>query len=182
MLEDRILIWKAKRGDRQAFEAIYRKYLDHLLTVAVHLLRDPGLAQDAVQEVFVKLIESLDTFELRGSLKSFLSCCVANRCRDMLRQRVRRPSVALNEHVAADGSPPPLALLIRDEQDLKLLEGLAGLPEEQREAIVLRHHGGIRFRKIAEAQVATTKTVQSRYHYGMTKLRTLLNGEGSNHE
>lgn len=183
MLEDKILIWKSKGGDRQAFEVIYQKYLDHLLTIAVHLLRDPALAEDAVQEVFVKLIQSLDTFELRGSLKAFLSCCVANCCRDMLRSRKRRPAVHLDEDAAAcDTQPAPLTVLIRSEQDQKLLAGLDTLPYEQREAVILRHHGQMRFRKIAQVQGASTKTVQSRYAYGMEKLRTLLNGEGSTHE
>ncbi len=182
MLEDKILIWKSKGGDRQAFEAIYQKYLDHLLTIAVHLLRDPALAEDAVQEVFVRFIQSLDTFELRGSLKAFLSCCVANGCRDMLRRRQRRPAGPLDEDMAGPAQPAPPAVLIRDEQDRRLLASLNELPYEQREAVILRHHGGLRFRKIAELQGTTTKTAQSRYTYGIEKLRTLLNGEGSNHE
>lgn len=182
MLEDRILIWKSKGGDRQAFEAIYRKYLDHLLTIAVHLLRDPALAEDAVQEVFVRFIQSLDTFELRGSLKAFLSCCVANCCRDMLRQRKRRPAGPLDEGDVRDPRPQPIAVLIRNEQDRRLLDGLSQLPYEQREVVILRHHGGLRFRRIAALQGTTTKTAQSRYTYGIDKLRTLLNGEGSTHE
>jgi RNA polymerase sigma-70 factor (ECF subfamily) len=51
------------------------------------------------------------------------------------------------------------------------------LPEEQREAIVLRVHGGLKFREIAVVQGVSLKTVQSRYRYGLDRLRTLLNGE-----
>lgn len=134
MLEDKLLIRKSKGGDRQAFEAVYRKYLDHLLTIAVHLLRDPALAEDAVQEVFVRFIQSLDTFELRGSLKGFLSCCVANGCRDMLRRQKSRPAVSLDESLAPGRKPTPLAVMIRDEEDREIVAGLGELPYEQREA------------------------------------------------
>lgn len=58
MLEDRILIKKARLGDQQAFDRIYTKYLDMLLTVAQNLLGNPQEAEDVVQDVFVKLIES----------------------------------------------------------------------------------------------------------------------------
>jgi RNA polymerase sigma-70 factor (ECF subfamily) len=51
------------------------------------------------------------------------------------------------------------------------------LPYEQREAIVLRLHGDLRFRQIAEIQEVSTKTAQSRYHYGLDKLRSRMNGE-----
>ena len=177
MLEDRVLLRKSRNGDRQAFEVIYEKYRDDLLTIAVHLLRDKALAEDAVQEVFVKLIESLDTFELRGSLKGFLSCCTANRCRDILRRQKVRVASELYDNVIYDPNPEPIAVLVRSEEDAKLAAGLGELPYEQREVIILRHHGGMRFRRIAEVQGTSTKTVQSRYSYGMQKLRTLLNGE-----
>lgn len=54
LAEDRVLIWRSKRGDQQAFDRIYDKYLDTLLTVALSLLGDMGQAEDAVQDVFVK--------------------------------------------------------------------------------------------------------------------------------
>jgi len=62
----------------------------------------------------------------------------------------------------------------------KLSNAMTELPYEQREAIALRIHGNLRFRQIAELQNVSTKTVQSRYRYGLDKLRSTLNGEVKN--
>lgn len=59
MLRDRILIRRAKRGERQAFGLIYERYRDTMLTVAMSLSADPEMARDVVQDVFVKFVESL---------------------------------------------------------------------------------------------------------------------------
>jgi RNA polymerase sigma-70 factor (ECF subfamily) len=68
-------------------------------------------------------------------------------------------------------------LAICSEQLQKLSDAMTELPYEQREAIALHIHGNLRFRQIAELQNVSTKTVQSRYRYGLDKLLSILNGE-----
>lgn len=175
MLRDRILIRKAKRGERRAFGQIYEKYRDNLLTVAMSLSANPELAQDAVQDVFVKFVESLDGFELRGRLKGYLATCVANRVRDRLRQMARADCV---ERDGRDMSQArPLDLAVQNEQLHRLAEALAQLPYEQREVIALKVHGGMSFRAIARQRGIRLGTVQSRYRYGLDRLRAQLNGK-----
>ena len=72
MLEDRWLIWKFRRGDKDAFRAIYDKYAGDLLTLAGNLLNDKAGAEDVVQDAFIALAESIETFRLTGSLKGYL--------------------------------------------------------------------------------------------------------------
>jgi RNA polymerase sigma-70 factor (ECF subfamily) len=67
--------------------------------------------------------------------------------------------------------------VIDSERLRKLGSALAELPYEQREAIVLRLHGDLRFRQIARMQKVSTKTAQSRYRSGLDKLRSSMNGE-----
>lgn len=178
VLEDHKLVRQSKRGDRKAFETLYERYLDPMLTIAMNLLGDSAAAEDVVQEVFVKFVESLPRFTLRGSLKGFLATCVANRARDVLRQRARRQDRPLEAAAGAiDGGRGPIALVESSEQLQILRNGLAALPYEQREVITLRHWGGLKFKEIAACQGAAVQTVQSRYAYGMEKLRGLLNGE-----
>ena len=86
MLEDRYLVWKLKRGSTQALCRIYSRYETDLLTLATSLLGRTGYAEDVLQDVFVKFLESIDAFELTGSLKGYLATCVANRARDYLRR------------------------------------------------------------------------------------------------
>ena len=178
MLEDRILLWKFKRGSRDAFRAIYEKYIGDMLTLAGNLLDDKVGAEDIVQDVFFKLVESVETFRLTGSLKSYLATCVANRSRDYIRKSIRQRKVMAKQ---AEKTPPEtkstIYLAINSELLQKLSDAMTELPYEQREAIALRIHGNLRFRQIAELQNVSTKTVQSRYRYGLEKLRSTLNGE-----
>ena len=178
MLEDRLLLWRFKCGSTDAFRRIYEKYESDLLTLAANLLADTAAAEDVVQDVFISLVQSAETFRLRSSLKGYLVTCVANRSRDLLRKRNRQRTVAADEVAEcvsdADG---PVQLVINSEQLQHLSQAMTELPYEQREAVVLHLHGGLKFRKIAGLQDVSIKTAQSRYRYGLDKLRSILDGE-----
>ena len=79
MIEDTVLLWKYKRGSKDALHRIYEKYRSDLLTLAVNLLCDTNSAEDVVQDVFVSFVQSVEKFRLTGSLKGYLATCVANR-------------------------------------------------------------------------------------------------------
>ena len=87
MLEDELLKLRFLCGSSSALAQIYRKYADRLLTLAIALLRDVNAAEDVVHDVFVKFAAANGSFRLRGSLRSYLATCVANRARDVLRRR-----------------------------------------------------------------------------------------------
>jgi len=178
MFEDRLLVWRFKAASRDALRAIYEKYADDLLTLAANLLDDKIGAEDVVQDVFITFAESADKFRLTGSLKGFLAKCVANRSRDYNRRIRRRQTAAVNSterrtHEVTN----PVQLVISSEELTKLRHAMTELPYEQREAVVLHLHGEMRFRQIAKSQKVSTKTVQSRYRYGLDKLRSGMNGE-----
>ncbi len=178
MVEDRLLVWKFKHGSKDALRAIYQKYADDLLSLAGNLLDDKAGAEDVVQDVFVSFVQSVEKFRLTGSLKGYLATCVANRSRDYHRRNKRRQTAAANqaEQTRADAGSP-VQLMICSEELEKLSSALSELPYEQREVISLRLHGDLRFRQIAKMQNVSTKTAQSRYRYGLDKLRSTLNGE-----
>ena len=178
MLEDRLLLWKFKHGSRDAFRVIYEKYAGDMLTLAGNLLDDKVGAEDIVQDVFIKLVESVETFRLTGSLKSYLATCVANRSRDYIRKRIRQQNAMAKQAAKKPAeTKSTVHLAINSEQLQKLSVAITELPYEQREVIALYIHGKLRFRQIAELQNISTKTVQSRYRYGLDKLRSTLNGE-----
>lgn len=178
MLEDKLLLWRFKRGSREAFRLIYEKYADGLLTLAANLLNEKEDAEDVVQDVFISFVQSVEKFRLRGSLKSYLTTCIANRSRDYIRRNKRRQTLMLNQAERTTTSvKSPVQLVVSSEQLQKLSSAMAELPYEQREAIMLRLHGDMRFRQIARLQNISVKTAQSRYRYGLDKLRSILNGE-----
>ncbi len=175
MVEDNILVWKFNRGSKDALRRIYEKYKDDLLGLAITLLRDRSLAEDVVHDVFVSFAGTVGSFHLSGSLKGYLSTCVANRARD--RNRLRSPRLAGPDVVETAGSDSngPIESAIGVEETGELQDLLARLPYGQREVIVLHLHHEMRFREIAKALGISINTVQSRYRYGLEKLRSILN-------
>lgn len=174
MLEDRLLIRRLRRGDQTALRLIYEKYKDNMFTVANNLLLDFAGAEDCLHDVFVDFAGRVSEFRLRSSLKGYLATCVANRARDLLRAKSRQdvPLSAVPEQRANPGSPA--AELIHDEQAARLRAALAELPFEQRQVIVLRLNAKLKFQQIANHLGLSINTVQSRYRYGLDKLRALL--------
>ena len=176
MIEDKILVWQLRYGKREAMAKIYCKYEPMLLTIAAAILRDTVGAEDVVHDVFMGLAQSPEKIPLGGHLRSFLAVCVTNRAKDRLRGR--RVSVSLNEmefHVPKGQEPEMMAT---QQEHLQLAWSRLGqLPPEQREIVVLHLIAGLKFRQIASNLGISINTAQSRYRYGLEKLRTLFNGE-----
>ena len=180
MLEDNRLLWRIRRGDRDALRLVYETYEGDLLSLAANLLHDPGTAEDVVQDAFVAFVRSVPKLRLRRTLRAYLATAVANRARDHFRRKARRRTVSLEEaaHRAADARGP-VHMVIDNEQMQKLREAVETMPYEQREVIILRVHADMKFREIAEHQNVSVKTALSRYRYGLDKLHSLLDGEVS---
>ena len=175
MVEDKILVWKFNRGSKDALRRIYEKYKDDLLGLAVTLLRDKSVAEDIVHDVFVSFAQTTGTYHLSGTLKGYLSTCVANAARDRNRLKSTKDTGLNVVEALGSGSDGPMEQTIGSEESGRLIDLLNRLPYEQREVIVLHLHHGIRFREIADALDISINTVQSRYRYGLEKLRTILN-------
>ena len=174
MAED--LIERLQRGDQAALRETYERYGHDLLTLAACLLGDIAAAEDVLHDTFVAFATSVRKLKVRRNLRGYLVAWVANRARDQLRRRKR-------EH--GDGVPSPahgsdpLAALIADEESQRLYGALARLPYEQREVITLHLHGEMTFRQVARQLGVRQNTVQSRYRYGIEKLRSLLKTENA---
>jgi len=177
MIEDRLLIWKCKRGSRAAFRRIYEKYESDLRTLAANLLDDKSAAEDVVQDVFLSLLQIVGKLELRSSLAGYLKTCIANRSRDYMRSSQRRTTAVNNPECVNKNGEGPVRLVIKSEELQKLGDAMNQIPYEQREAIVLRLHGRMKFKTIARLQNVTIKTAHKRYRAGIEGLRFVLNSE-----
>jgi|WetSurMetagenome_2_1015567.scaffolds.fasta_scaffold83967_2 RNA polymerase sigma-70 factor, ECF subfamily len=177
MIEDKLLLYRFKRGSPDALRRIYQKYEVYLLTIATALLNDRGSAEDVLHDFFIWFAESASTIKLEGNLRSFLAACVANRCRDLLRKRKNNPeSLESVDSFVSKDKGPELAAVCREQLE-KLACAIVMLPGEQREVVVLHIKAGLMFKQIAVLQDTSVNTVQSRYRYGIDKLRSILNGE-----
>jgi len=178
MFDDRRLLRRLNRGDRDALRLIYEQHEGDLLTLAANLLRDPAAAQDVVQDIFLSLVRSSPRLELRRTLRAYLAVAVANRVRDHYRRQARERLASIESAAGVPaGSDGPVQMVIRSDEMLRLRVAIDQLPYEQREAIMLHVHTGLKFREIAAHQDVSLKTAISRYRYGLDKLRSMLNGE-----
>ena len=177
MLEDELLKLKFKRGNTDALAAIYDKYADYLLTLAMALLNDHALAEDVLHDVFVKFAKSVTRFRLRGSLKAYLARSIVNRSRDHMRKRKHTPAVLDEAKLPASSAAGPDSGMIFEELSARMSDALAELSDEQREVVVLKVKGGLKFRQIAALQDVSINAAQARYRYGIDKLRSILNSE-----
>ncbi len=173
-MRDRRLVHRLRRGDVDALQQVYDRYKDDLLTVAMSLLNDRHAAEDCAHDVFVHF--AADPADLRAtrSLKGYLVRCVANRAKNQLKRRQLQPVSAGDEQDCAGDGDCPTHRLMASEESTRVFEALAQLPAEQREVITLHIHGQLTFREIAGQLGLSINTVQSRYRYGIEKLRTLL--------
>ena len=177
MLEDKLLVCKLKYGSQDALRRIYEKYKNDLLALAVALSNDKSVAEDAVHDVFVSFAQFAEKLQLRRSLKSYLSTCIANRVRDLNRAKPQQ-TIRLDETevVRADSNTPD-RLAMSAEESRRISYAMAQLPYEQREAIILHLQGEMTFKAIATSVDVSVNTIQSRYRYGLNKLQSILDGE-----
>jgi RNA polymerase sigma factor (sigma-70 family) len=175
--QDKMLIRRFNRGDPQALRQMYARYRVDLVTLATGLLLDRSQAQDVVHEVFVRLVQHRAPIGIVSNLRGYLLRAVANTARNVNRSGRSRDRAQVDPDAAGlRVVPSPEMQAMQAEQCERLPWALQQLPYEQREVVLLRHYGGLRFKAIATCQGVSVSTVQGRYRYGLDKLRSLLGG------
>lgn len=161
------LIAAINSGDSHAFEALYLRYRDWVTALAYRFTEDNDLALDVLQETFLYFLKKFPGFVLSAQLKTFLypvvrNLSIAARRKTQRHQSTETELAALEHAPAIDTTPPGLG-------DLQVV--LAGLPDEQREVLLLRFVDGLSLNEIAEAMEIPLGTVKSRLHNALASLR-----------
>ena len=167
------LIAAAQSGDLAAFEQIIRQYERLVLVTALRMLGNLADAQDASQEVFLRLYRNLGKVESSGAFSSWLYRVTVNLCLDMRR---KRPAVAPMEdafQAAASGDDPHQAT-IRAERRHALDLSLRRLSEKERAALVLRDLEGLPTEEVARVLGSSQATVRSHISKARVKMKTFM--------
>ena len=173
-MKDRRLVHRLSRADPDALRQIYHRCKNDLLTVAMALLADPDAAEDCVHDVFVHFADAPADMRASRNLRGYLMRCVANRAKNLIRRHQLEPNGQMDKRDYTSEHDCPESRLIVSEESMRIFEAMVRLPAEQREIVTLHIHGQMKFREIAEQLDLSINTVQSRYRYGIEKLRTLL--------
>jgi len=180
--DDRDLVVRARGGDAEAFEAIVRSYQKRVYGVALRMTRRHEVADDIVQETFVRAYSHLDRFEVGRPLAPWLTRIAANLCINYLTAAARREQqfaegdgpAAEPPAPRADGEPEPLAELLSLEFRRALDASVQKLPPDQRIVFDLKVHEEMRYEEIAQALDISTGTVMSRLFRARQKLKAMM--------
>ncbi len=154
-------------GDDGAFEMLYWRYRDWVVGLALRFTGDSDTALDVMQETFLYLLRKFPGFRLTCQFKTFLYTPVRN-LSIAAREKAKRCQGTGDE---IGDSVPDAAVPPGDESVEELRQVLAGLPEEQREVILLRFVDDLSLAEIAEAMEIPLGTVKSRLHNALETLR-----------
>jgi len=152
---DQDLIQGVKRGDSLAFEEFYKKYFTALCLFANSRIRDPELAREQVQEVFLSVWKNRAKLEIRESAKSYLYRAVLNRIINHFKHK--KIEAAYLESIEGDSRATNQAEFDLEEKLFKLIEDL---PARRKEVFVLSRFEGLRYKEIAERMNISLKTVE----------------------
>ncbi|HET9494078.1 MAG TPA: sigma-70 family RNA polymerase sigma factor [Chloroflexia bacterium] len=179
-------------GRSDALEALYDRHVRGAFGLAMKIVRDPGIAEEVVQDVFVKLWSQPATFSPeRGKFGGWLLTLVHNRSVDKLRRAQSglagrtlpldaegENGLSLADVLPDTGPSPDDAAWLNAKGDI-VREALGQLPELQRQAISMAYFGGLTQREIAERLQEPLGTIKTRTRSGLQHLRRVLVRQGT---
>jgi RNA polymerase sigma-70 factor (ECF subfamily) len=173
-LSDEALVALVARGDHDALGALYDRFGRIAYGLAVRILRDRSLAEDAVQEAFVSVWRSAARFAAeRSNARTWLLTLVHRRAVDLVRREERRRTETLARVIPETAEATEEAAWLRLERE-RVQKALRALPDQQREAIELAYYGGFTQSELAERLGEPLGTIKSRMFSGLSRLRELL--------
>ena len=183
---ERHLVEAAQRGDQGAFSELVRRYDRKVLRIALRILSSREDAQDAYQEVFLKVYRKLHTFRFQCRFNTWLYRIATNCCLDQIRRRKARPEFGVFERDERAGRSPlqlvpdrrpgssPHQLLGSGEIAERIESALDKLSPRERVVFVLRHYEGMRLRKVGETCGISEDSAKQSLFRATRKLRREL--------
>jgi RNA polymerase sigma factor (sigma-70 family) len=175
---DEALLALVSRSDEEALAQLYDRYARVAYGLSLRVLRDPALAEDAVQEAFLAVWRSAGSFLAeRAKPSTWILTLVHRRAVDLVRREERRRSSPLDPTSAEGVESTDDEATLRSRRRI-VQEALRQLPDEQREALELAYYGGFTQSELAERLGLPLGTIKSRMFTGLRRLRDLLADAG----
>jgi RNA polymerase sigma-70 factor (ECF subfamily) len=168
---DRVLVEQARKGDRDAFASLVHQVSDSLFAVAFRILRDTGLAEDALQNALVTSWRQLPHLRDSGRFEAWIHRILVHACYAESR---RSRQFAANVRVldVSNTSSPDSSRALADRDELE--RAFRKVPLDQRAVFVLHHYVGLPLVEVAEMLGIPAGTARSRLHYATRSLRSAM--------
>jgi RNA polymerase sigma-70 factor (ECF subfamily) len=174
---DAELTRRAREGDEDAFRDLVDRHRRFVINLAYRFLASRDDAEDAAQEVFVKLWRKLDAYREEVRITTWLYTMVTNHCLDVLKSASRKRSrvtVTVDEHLSLS-DPATLEPAADQQERLRLVATLAaGLPEKQQAVFVLRDLQGVEPAEASEVLSMPLEALKSNLYHARLKMRELI--------
>jgi RNA polymerase sigma-70 factor, ECF subfamily len=182
---DEMLMVRYKRGDRDAFAELVRRYQRPLFNFSLRYVRSREAAQEIAQDAFLRVVKRSADFKHESRFSTWIFAITRNLCIDELRKARHRNHPSLDDTGAngqslgdkVDGGKPTLdgeQGASNNELRSGILRAVDALPEDQREVFLLRQMGGVPFAEIARITGTPENTVKSRMRYALERLQKEL--------
>jgi RNA polymerase sigma factor (sigma-70 family) len=177
-LSDEALVLLAARSQQGALAELYDRYGRPAYGLALRVLRDEALAEDAVQEAFLAIWRTASRFvPERGKASTWILTLVHRRAVDLVRREQRRRADPLESASDPSGRASDEEVELRSRRRI-VQAALRQLPDDQREALELAYYGGFTQSELAERLGVPLGTIKSRMFTGLRRLRDLLADAG----
>lgn len=162
------------RGDENAFELLFRQYYRPLCGYAAGLLSDRDAAEEVVQQLFCRLWEKRESFQLTGSLRSYLFRAVHNAVMNEIKhEKVKQAHLQHQQHEQPQQEQPATALRVKELEE-RIQAAIRQLPEQCRLVFRLSRFEGLSYREIAEVLGISVKTVENQMGKALKTMRIRL--------
>jgi len=187
---DEELIARVAGGDRVAFDQLVRRYYRKIYATCFRLLNNREEAEDAVQDVFLKIYRNASSFKQEKRFSTWVYRVAVNHCLNRLRWKKKRRWLSLDGFVRKNNEVEndarlgdfveekdvlqPDEQLLRQERAWAVRKAIAALPEQQRVAVILHRYEGLSYKEIAEVMGTSVSSVEARLHRAKVALAKKL--------
>ena len=187
---DEVLLARYAAGDRSAFVELVERNQTALYNFALRQVRSPAVAQDIVQDVFVRVVQGIGEFKGQSRFSTWCFTIARNLCIDHARKQSLRKHPSLDHpggstdegegqtlgERTADAHPRATVdrAVIGEQLGDAIARAVDALPDDQREVFLLREVGQVPFKEIAEITGVPENTVKSRMRYALERLQRAL--------
>jgi RNA polymerase sigma-70 factor, ECF subfamily len=182
---DAFLLGLVRQGDAQAGEKLVLRYHEPLLRYLLRITGRLHLAEELHQQTWVSVLQHINQFNPASGgfgFKAWLFRIATNKANDLWRSNARqRTTIKHLTFISEDATPDADTLFTATEEDCRVRQAVARLPENQRQVLMLRYYSGLKFSEIADLLGCPLNTALGRMHKALEKMRDMLGNPDTDH-